>query len=275
MIRTETDDDYHQGEGVSKTTLWTLHAKTPFHARYVAKKPSTAFDIGKAAHIAILEPETLEARVLRGPDDRRGNKWRDANDEAEATGKILLTSGDHDQAMLIRDVSYTVPELATLRSAKTVVETSAYHVDEETGQIVKVRPDLYSHHGIIADIKNMAAASPWAWQRDVGKFGYHVQHAMYSDVWAKGSGLPVDAFFFICFEKCTPPLVAVYELSPSAIAEGHAIYRHALARYAECKAAEHWPGYHDGIRQVGLRRYDYKLTPAPEGEEIQAGIGEE
>lgn len=275
-LRTEPDDAYHSGEGVSKTTLWTLYSKTPFHARYVAKKPTAYFDIGKAAHIAILEPERLESAVLNSELENRVKRsaWQDKLDEAEAKGMICLTQPDYEQAMMLRDVSYGVPELITLRSVKTLVETSAYHVDEETGLIIKARPDLYSHHGIIADIKTTTDASPAAWQKSVGAYGYHVQHAMYWDVWEKASDLPVDAFFFIVFEKCNPPLVAVYELSPSTVSEGQAIYRQALVRYAECKAAEHWPGYHDGIKQVGLRRNDYRLTPAPEGEELQAGIGE-
>lgn len=262
MIKIECDTDYHAETGhVSKTTLWTLHNKTPFHARFGARKESHAFDLGKAAHIAILEPHRLEASVMKGPEDRRGNKWKEAQDEATATSRVLLTSKDYEQALLIRDLADTVPELQVMRKGEVFIETSAYHTDEETGMGVKCRPDLYNKtHSLMLDVKNMADASPMAFQRDVGKFGYHVQHAMYSDVWARGTGMQVDAFFFIVFEKSEPPLVAVYELSPATVAEGHAVYRAALERYAECIKADDWPGYGSGVQRVDLRRWDYKMT---------------
>lgn len=268
MIKTESDEAYHSGEGVSKSTLWTLHRKTPFHARFGAHKDSHAFDLGKAAHIAILEPHRLEKSVMRGPINRLGNKWKEAQDEATAMDKILLTAKDYEQALLIRDLADTVPELQIMRRGEVLVETSAYHQDDETGTLVKCRPDLYNKtHAMMLDIKNMADASPYAFQRDVGKFGYHTQHAMYSDVWAKGAGMPVDAFFFIVFEKSEPPMVAVYELSPATVEEGHAIYRAALERYAGCLRADEWPGYGAGVQRIGLKRWDYKFTQAPEGEE--------
>lgn len=205
---------------------------------------------------------------MKGPEDRRGNKWKEAQDEAAATSKILLTSGDYEQALLIRDLADTVPELQIMRQGETYIETSAYHTDEETGELVKCRPDIYNKtHALMADVKNMADASPYAFQRDVAKFGYHTQHAMYSDVWARGADMPVDAFFFIVFEKSEPPLVAVYELSPATVAEGYAVYRAALERYAECKRTDDWPGYGNGVQRIGLKRWDYKFTQAPEGEE--------
>lgn len=267
-IKIESDTEYHSGPGVSKTTLWALHSKTPFHARFGAPKESHAFDLGKAAHIAILEPHRLETSVMKGPEDRRGNKWKEAGDEAEATNRILLTSKDYDQCMLIRDLADTVPELRIMRQGETYIETSAYHEDEETGALVKCRPDLYNRtHAMMLDVKNMADASPYAFQRDVGKFGYHVQAAMYSDVWERGTGFPCEAFAFLVFEKSEPPMVAVYELTPASVAEGHAIYRAALERYAECLRADEWPGYGSGVQRIGLKRWDYKFTQAPEGEE--------
>ncbi len=265
-IRIEDDEAYHSGEGVSKSGLWELYTKTPFHYRYVERPARTALEVGKASHIAILEPERLEAAIVRGPADRRGNKWKEAQDFATFSQAILLTEADHDLVMRIRDVAATVPELDTMRDGEHIVETSAYHVDEETGMLVKTRPDMYNvQHRIICDIKNMADASKAAFERDAGKFGYHVQEAVYSDVWAKGAEHPVEAFFFVVFEKSNPPMVAVYELDANAVAEGHAIYRAALARYKECFERDEWPGYEPGVQKISLRPFAYRLT-TPEAE---------
>lgn len=276
-IKIETDEEYHGGDGVSKSTLWTLWNKTPFHARYGAKKESAAFEIGKATHIAILEPDTFEARVTKGPAARgNSNEWKHAQDFATAAGTILLKPDAYDQCLMIRDLSASVAELDVLRDGSQIVETSAYHVDEETGILTKCRPDIYNPtHRIMADVKNMADGSPWAFQRDVGKFGYHMQHATYADIWTKGAEMEVDAFFFIVFEKSEPPMVKCYELKPSAVAEGYATYRAALKRYAECMAADEWPGYGDGIERIGLRYYDYKLTQPPADEEAEPDDGDD
>ncbi len=266
----QTNEEYHASEAVSKTKLFKAWSKTPFHARYGKQKESAALEVGKAAHIAILEPDLLDSSVTCGPADRRGNKWKEAQDFAASAGTILLTEGDFETVMLIRDLASTVPDITILQDdANRIVETSAYAVDEQTGLHVKTRPDIYSpQHKIIGDVKNMADASWPAFQRDIGKFGYHFQHSMYSDVWSKGAELEVDGFFFIVFEKIDPPMVACYELSPSAIAEGYAQYRAAMDLWAECERNNEWPGYPTGIQKIGLRRYDHKLTPPPERDDL-------
>lgn len=266
-IVNETNEEYHATEPASKSVLWKAWDKTPFHAKFEERKETHAFDFGRAAHTAILEPEKLDIEVLRGPVDRRGNRWKDALEYAEHNGATLLVEKDHDAVMVIRDLADTLPMLSKLRSDGEVYrETSCYHTDEETGMQIKTRPDLYNQdHAIIADVKNMASASPFAFSRDVPKFGYHVQDALYSDVWSKGSGMEVDSFLFIVFEKSTPPMVALYELDANAIAEGHAIYRDAMSIWQKCEKEQHWPGYSNELQSISLRnRWDYKLT-MPEG----------
>lgn len=260
-IKIETDEEYHSGEGVSKSGLWKLWTKTPFHFRHVENKPSAEKDLGKASHIAILEPETLEHRVSRGPDDRRGNKWKEFLDFCTHHSTIPLVADQYDQALAIRDALGNCRQLRIMRQGETIVETSAYHVDEETGMLVKCRPDMFNkQHRIICDIKTAADASAKGFQAAVGKFGYHVQEPLYTDVWSKGSGFDVEAFFFVVIEKSVPPTVAVYELDATAVKEGHAIYRAALARYAECFKADEWPAYPDEVQCIGLRRYDINMT---------------
>lgn len=267
-IRIETDEEYHSGDGVSKSGLWELWTKTPFHYRHVEKVSTAEKDMGKATHIAILEPETLEQRIgmSAAPDDRRGNKWKDYVAFCEYNNLIPLLSDQVDQALRIRDLSEHCEQLRIMREGETIVETSAYHIDEETGMLVKTRPDMYSVTSrIICDLKTAANASPDAFAKSVGKFGYHVQEPLYTDVWTKGTGYDVEAFFFVVFEKCNPPTIAVYELDAASVAEGHAIYREALKRYAECFKSGYWPAYPTEVQQIGLKKWDYKLTrPAEE-----------
>lgn len=270
-IRQVTDSEYHEGEGISKSGLWDLWTKTPFHYRYGVKPERAALELGKASHIAILEPARLEEAVIKGPADRRGNKWKEAQDFARFSNAILLTESDYETVLRIRDLSAAVPALNQMRDGEHIVETAAYHVDEETGMLLKTKPDMFSvDQRMICDIKNVVDASPSAFARSVAKFGYHVQEPVYTDVWSKGSGYDVEAFFFVVFEKSDPPMVAVYELDASAVAEGHAIYRAALAKYAECVKADNWPGYSAEVQTLHLKPWDYKLT-RPEAEDMEGG----
>lgn len=258
----ESSDQYHAAPGFSKSKLWRYHTLTPYRAEFGKITAKPQFDIGHAAHTAILEPDLLEATTVKGPDDRRGKKWSDLYEEVTAEGKTLLTSSDYDLAMMIRDAADTVEELQLIRRG-ALIERSCYAEDEEHSVTVKCRPDVANPSlGIMGDIKNMADISDDAWSRDIGKWGYHVQDAMYRDVWNRGSGTdPIEAFFFICFSKTEPVEVICRELEPVDIEEGFKAYRAALALAAECQRNQEWPGQPRGVvRGIKMRDRDRRFT---------------
>jgi hypothetical protein len=258
---TETSEAYHQAPGFSKSKLWRYHTLTPYRAEFGKITPKPQFDIGHAAHTAILEPELLEATVYKASAKRRaGEEWK--ADLEEANGRICLKAEDYDLAMMIRDAADTVEELQLIRKG-ALIERSCYAEDEEHGVTVKCRPDVCNPSlGIMGDIKNMADISDRAWERDIGAWGYHVQDAMYRDIWNKGSGTePTEAFFFICFSKTEPVEVICRELEPIDVDEGFKAYRAALAIAAECHRKQEWPGQPKGVvRGVKMRDRDRRFT---------------
>lgn len=263
-VITNSNSDYHASEGVSKSGLFTLYSKTPYHYKFGKPKSSPTFDLGSAVHCAILEPEKFELEYYRGPDDRRGNKWKEALDYATFANMICLTSSDFDDALIIRDTAMTSEALQIMLEGEGVNETSAYAVDEETGVTVRCRVDRYNRDNkLILDVKTAANASAYGFQKAVADYGYHMQDALYTDVWAKAGGGDVEGFVFVVIEKSEPPMVSVIELDAAAVAEGHAIYRKALSKYAECAAADVWPGYPAEVQKISLRRFDYRETEAP------------
>lgn len=256
--------DYHAGPGVSKSGLWKLYTQTPAHFRYGAHEHSAAFDMGEACHLAVLQPDEFERRVYRGPEDRRGNKWKDAADWAAANDRLILTAGDYDAALAIRDALHADQWIhAIITGGKPIVEASGYWIDEQTGELCRCRPDLYREDlGVIIDLKSTASAHPEQFARSVVSYGYHAQEAFYSDGWA-ALGKPVNAFAFIAFEKKPPYAFAVYELPPAIVEDGRAIMRKALDTYAECKRSDKWPGYPAGVRELSFSRWAYSETEAP------------
>jgi len=272
-IHTLTNKDYHAAPGISKTGLWTIHTKTPFHFRYGERKASSFFDLGSAAHTAVLEPSEIEQRVGKGPEDRRGNKWKDAQAEADHFGITLLTAGDYEKCLRIRDSADKNTTLRALRPG-LVVEQSGFALDPETGVLCRCRPDGYQpSSGIILDLKTTTDGGASAFARSVANFGYHVQDAFYSDTLVRAlhaeqrtdeAATAGAGFVFVVVETAAPYVTSTYELDPSAVDEGRAIYRAALARYAECARSDVWPAYPDEPEPLKLPRWAHNLTPAPD-----------
>lgn len=273
IVQGQDNESYHAGPGVSKSGLWDIETKSPAHYKFGERVATNAFDFGEACHLAILQPELFEAKVYRGPDDRRGNKWKDVAEFCKGEGKLLLTSGDYDGVMTIRDTVHADAWInGIITSGKPMIEASGYWIDEATGELCRCRPDLYRPDlKLILDVKSTASAHPDAFARSVVNYGYHAQEAFYSDGW-NACGAEVEAFAFLAFEKKAPYAVAVYELPPSIVEEGRAIMRKALETYSGCKARNRWPAYGEGVQELSFKRWSYRLTEAPNAldEEVAA-----
>ncbi|KYK44565.1 hypothetical protein A1D31_14305 [Bradyrhizobium liaoningense] len=259
------NEAYHAGPGISKSGLWTIETKSPAHYKFGEREESNAFDFGDACHLAILQPNDFEKAVVRGPEDRRGNKWKDVAEVCKADKKLLLTSGDFDGVLAIRDTVHADPWInSIITSGDGVNEASGFWIDPETGELCRCRPDRYRRDiKLILDVKSTASAHPDAFAKSVVNFGYHAQEAFYTDGW-QACGQQVEGFAFLAFEKKPPYAYAVYELPPSIVEEGRAMMRKALNTYAECRKANRWPAYGDGVQELSFKRWSYRLTQAPD-----------
>jgi len=240
--------EYQDVPAVSRSFLWRAHSQSFHHAVHGAYKSSPAFDFGTATHFAVLQPDEFEARVKRGPADRRGNKWKDAQEE----GRLLMVSGEYDDVLRIRDTVHTnrvVHDLLT--KGRPVAEASCFWVDERTGERCKVRPDLATDDGLI-DLKTTVDASPAAFAAACAKYGYHMQDAFYRHGWEQAGGGKADRFFFVAVEKSPPYASAVYELDDIAKMVGAKIWRETLNAYAEHKAEGTFPSYGEDVQLLGL-----------------------
>jgi hypothetical protein len=259
------NEAYHAGPGISKSGLWTIHETTPAHYKWPKpREPKPHFDVGDAIHKAILEPEKFEAEFVRGPDDRRGNKWKDQLEICTATGKTLLTSSDFDSALAVRDAVHADAWINSIvTQGERMVEASGYWIDPETGVLCRCRPDLYRRDlKIILDVKSTRDASPKDFAKSCVNYGYHSQEAFYTDGW-RHCGEEVDAFVFLAFEKESPYAKAVYELPPSIVEEGRAIIRQSLDLYGDCVKRDEWPAYGDGVQELTFPRWAYTKIEAP------------
>lgn len=266
-----SNDDYHAGPGISKSGLWTIYTQTPAHYKYPPEKAekTTAqqgtLDFGSASHCAILEPEEFENRYVRGPEDRKGNKWKDLVEGVALSGKTVIVQKDYDNVLAIRDRVHADSWLnGIITGGKPIVEGSAYWIDPATGCLCRCRPDLYrADLKVMVDCKSTRSAHPSDFARSVANFGYHAQEAFYADG-MNTIGQPVAATVFIAWEKESPYATAVYELPPSIVEEGRATMRKALNIYAACVKDESWPAYPEGVQELKFKRYHFMETEAPD-----------
>lgn len=258
------NEAYHAGPGISKSGLWTIQTKSPAHYKYGERETKKEFDFGEACHLAILQPDDFEKKVMRGPDDRRGNRWKDMLDFCKTEGKLLLTGPDYDSVLSIRDAVHADAWInAIITGGTPEIEASGYWIDEETGALCRCRPDLWRDDlGIVIDLKSTRSAHPDEFARGVVNYGYHAQEAHYSDGW-RALGKDVQGFVFLAWEKDQPFAYGVYELPPSIVDEGRAAIRAAMKTYAECDQTGVWPAYGDGVQELSFKRWAYRLTDAP------------
>ncbi len=253
--------EYHAHPARSKSYLWKLYSETPAHAELSVRKATPAMDLGTAVHMATLEPHLYHEKIIRGPDDRRGNKWKDALEEAAAYGKLCLTSGDFDKSLRMGEAARKVPIVTQLADSQVLFEASAFWTDPESGIECRCRPDVYSPAmEVMADLKVTGDASASFWARNAANLGYHAQEAWYSDGWAQSGGGAVDGFVFIVIEDEFPHPSAVYELTPRAVMEGRAAMAKALAIYKECRSAGAFPGYPDTVQELDIPAWAYRET---------------
>lgn len=247
-----SNEDYHAGDGVSKSQL-DLIEKSP--AKYLWSKAAPvdteklkALDMGTATHCLILEPDEFDSRFIISPNfNRRTNKGKE--DEAaflqslEGTEKIIITEDEKRQLTLMRDSALAHPLARWLIEADGVSEASIYWNDSDTGVLCRCRPDkIITKHNWVVDVKTTADMERFS--RSVYDYRYHVQDPFYSDGYAAHFGeTPVFVFLVISTSiECGKYPVSTFILDAQAKDIGRSTYKRNLHTLSDCLASNEWSG---------------------------------
>ncbi len=256
-------DQYSLSPGVRKSDL-DLIARSPAHyyegrlsPERDAEESTEAFDMGRAIHSAVLEPDLFGVNYIRAPNvNRRTNAGKQTLEDLANNnpGKVIMRDTAFDACCRVRDAAYKhVAVQEILRDGEA--EMSAYA--ERGVALLKARPD-YSRTGMLIDLKSTIDARPDAFSRDLFKYRYHVQAAYYSDVWEEAGGGKVHAFMFICIEKEAPYSIAVYEIDRTSVMIGRSEYMRNLDTYIACEKEGFWPSYAEEITPIGIPAWAVK-----------------
>lgn len=219
VIRGMSNEEYHGGEGISKSDLDLIH-RSPLHWKNHEPEDSDALRIGTAFHMAVLET----AEFMRSYDKLKPGMKRTTKDgkarveEIRAAGKIDLSHEEWEMIMGMRNSVLANP------IARSLVAHSEHEVSifgTVNNVLCKCRPDIWDGKRlIIADLKSTTDASPEAFAKSVAAFRYHVQDAWYRHVMEAATGTVPKLFVFIAVEKKPPYAVAMYSLDEEAKRQG-------------------------------------------------------
>jgi len=247
-------DEYFRSPGISKSGLDQI-AKSPLHYQNwlnTRTAPTPAMAFGSAVHTMVLEHDDFDERYILMPDgiNRRTNAGKEAVAEIEATGKTVLTQYDFDRVRFIADSVWSHPTASDIFSEG---QSEVSIMEEVRGVQVKGRTDWF-RPGLLADLKTTQSADPSDFAKSVANFRYHVQDAVYSDLFTRAGEL-IHSFVFIVVETTAPYAVVVYELDEESKEQGQRLYDRDLETYIQCVENQSWPGYHQGVNKLSLPRW--------------------
>ena len=220
---------YHARPEISSTAVKTVAKQSVAHWIGAERKETPAMALGSAVHSLCLEPHLNE--VVRGPESRRGNAWKDAVAKATLANQdaIVLTEADYDKADAIATSARNHPVMAQyLDDMHTKIEMSVILNDPDADIPIRVRPDLYNAStGILIDLKTTQDASPRGFGSQAFKYGYHIQAFMYCRA-LELEGLKVNGFAFLAVENSAPHATCCHWVSPAMLDLGRLEYERGL-----------------------------------------------
>lgn len=217
------------------------------YERLHGRPPRAQFDVGHAAHLAVLGvgPELV---VIDAPDWRT-NAAKAARDLARAEGKVPVLVGTAQQVADMAAALRADPLAArVLAKGRGEPEVSLFWHDPEhdvdrRGRVDWLREPDANGRLILVDYKTTDSADPDALARSVVRFGYHMQASWYRDL-VIGLGLASSVpFLFVFQETAAPYLVNVVELDAPTLQMGADRNQQALEVFARCTSSGEWPGY--------------------------------
>jgi len=224
-------------------------------------KGSTSTEWGQVMDCLLLDGENFSKRVAVYPETypaKDGEKpWSNNATfcrewKAERKGMPFLKAEDAKEAHIALAALRSDPDIAAIvDTAKRQVFVMGEYHDPATGLIIPLKalidivPTIEPFDRSLIDFKTADQAAPEPWSKAVYAFGYHVQAAMYLDMFNAATGEDREDFRHIIQENYSPYEVAKRFLSAEFLELGRNRYLAALARYCRCLQKNVWPGYDD------------------------------
>lgn len=175
--------------------------------------------------------------------------------QALVEGKELVSAGDYDKVMAMREVLCNIPEYERIVNSETAQKELSIF-GEILGVGVKIRIDHVDVvDGVVrlTDYKTTADASPEGFGKSAFAHGYLAKMAFQHDLFVRAFNEKRKVVVgLLAQEKVEPYLPMLYTLTDEQLRIGRLQYLEALATYKKCKELDIWPGYSNGITEQEL-----------------------
>jgi len=269
-----SSEEYHaHKESISRSAIMDF-AQSPYTywAKHLnpdrpIKETTPAMQFGTAFHMYCLEPQLFWAHyavktehfTLKHLQEVHGkDKGKFLFEEQKLSvlnlskeNKAILSADEYTNLKNMLDritLNDSVMELS--RGGK--IENSFFWQDENSGLLLKARPDIL-HDNMIVDLKTCADASPRAFQSSMVTGGYHIQGAMIRDAVEAIEGHRINNVINICIETKYPYNMAIYIIDEFAIDAGQEKYKQICLDLNEAKETNTFADY--GIMTIGLPKW--------------------
>lgn len=247
--------DYLAMDRLSSSGLKTI-ARSPAHFRYASAHPSEsspAQALGTHMHGLLFEPGAYRYAVQPECDRRtKIGKEMYAAFLVSSEGAHVVTQDQHDKAQAMRDAVMSHSFASVLLADGCPEVTALWDSD---GVEFKARFDFIPNGlYVICDLKTAADASPEGFAKAAGRYGYHIQAALYSMA-AEANGLGRRPMVFVVVENEPPHAVALYMLDQEAIDAASSRIERLIRLYADCKHSGDWPSYSNEVETLSLPRW--------------------
>jgi hypothetical protein len=226
-----------------------------WHDRNNPTESSAAQDIGSLAHSVMLEGEVWRDRFEVLPEDFNGRKkgGKALKASIEDAGKTAIRHEDWQMVSAMVE-ALRAHELANAVFMNGKPEQAMCWKDPRFGIWRRSLLDWLPNPGgrIFADYKTCVSAHPADLRKAMFNYGYHQQAAFYLEG-IKALRLATRPRFIFVFQEKKPPYpVTIVQPDDNALMWAQMLNDKAASVFAECLAADHWPGYSDDIEMLAL-----------------------
>lgn len=219
---------------------------TSAHA-YRHRAPTEALHLRKGSATHALTFGDKNVAVYDGV--RRGKEW-DAF-QVENRGSVLVNVKEHADAKIIADAVRNDPlvqELGLLSRANVIEKEILWKFH---GREFSSTPD--SHCPAFGmDLKTTRDAKPQWFTRDIMRYHYHVQAALYREAIEQVYGYRPQAMYCVAVESKPPYHVVVFKFTEALLELGARTAILWMEQLRQCESADHWPGYSQTIVDVDV-----------------------
>jgi hypothetical protein len=252
-------EEYHSPDCkyTSSTFLRTLQTKSPAHAlaeKKAEKKTKKCFEIGTLIHTLILEPETFESRYGVFDGDFRTKEAKEMKADFDSRNITVIKTGDYENALACAEAMKNF-HFYDMIFGHGYPEVSFFA--EIDGVKLKARPDwVQESTGRMFDLKTTTDASPEAFTKSVGKYGYHVQACLAIRLYEACYGKPCDDYLWVVIEKEPPYAITLNKMSPEMRLNGNLKLNLAIEKYQKCLETGIFEAYSPSINVLELNPWN-------------------